>query len=109
MKITFDKEADAVYIEFSSGEFSSNKKIDDETIIDLDKNSNILGIELLNVSKRIIIANMVNVAGMSRVTSQVNTGNITIAPRLIMNNWFGSTETNISDILLLAVEVKVFL
>jgi len=53
MKITFDKEADAVYIEFSSGEFSSNKKIDDETIIDLDKNSNILGIELLNVSKRI--------------------------------------------------------
>jgi uncharacterized protein YuzE len=28
MKITFDKEADAVYIEFSSGEFASNKKID---------------------------------------------------------------------------------
>jgi len=53
MKITFDKEADAVYIEFSSGEFSSNKKIDNDTIIDLDKKGNILGIELLNVSKRI--------------------------------------------------------
>ena len=53
MKITFDKEADAVYIEFSSGEFASNKKIDDDTIIDLDKNGNILGIELLSVSKRI--------------------------------------------------------
>ena len=53
MKITFDKEADAVYIEFSSGEFSSNKKIDNNTIIDLDKKGNILGIELLNVSKRI--------------------------------------------------------
>ena len=53
MKITFDKEADAVYIEFSSGEFDSNKKIDDETIIDLDKNGQIIGIELLNVSKRI--------------------------------------------------------
>ena len=37
MKITFDKEADAVYIEFSSGEFVSNKKIDNDTIIDLDK------------------------------------------------------------------------
>lgn len=53
MKITFDKEADAVYIEFSSGEFASNKKIDDNTIIDLDKEGNLLGIELLSVSKRI--------------------------------------------------------
>lgn len=52
MKITFDKEADAMYIEFDSGEFAANKKIDDSTIIDLDKNGNILGIELLNVSKR---------------------------------------------------------
>ncbi len=53
MKITFDKEADAVYIEFSGGEFASNKKIDNDTIIDLDKNGNILGIELLSVSERI--------------------------------------------------------
>jgi len=53
MKITFDKEADALYIEFSNAEFDSNKKIDDETIIDLDKQGNIIGIELLSVSKRI--------------------------------------------------------
>lgn len=53
MKITFDREADAVYIELNEGEFVSNKKIDEDTIIDLDKNRNILGIELLNVSKRI--------------------------------------------------------
>jgi uncharacterized protein YuzE len=53
MKITFDKEADAVYIEFSEGEFASNKKIDKDTIIDLDRDGKILGIELLNVSNRI--------------------------------------------------------
>jgi len=53
MKITFDKEADAVYIELSSEEFAKNKKIDSETIIDLDKNGKIIGIELLNVSKRV--------------------------------------------------------
>ena len=53
MEITFDKEADALYIQFSEGDFASNKKIDKETIIDLDKDENILGIELLNVSKRI--------------------------------------------------------
>ncbi len=53
MKITFDKEADAVYIGFSEGEFGSNKKIDDNTIMDLDKEGRILGIELLDVSNRI--------------------------------------------------------
>ena len=53
MKITFDKEADAIYIEFSNGEFISNKKIDNDTIIDLDKDGNILGIEIINASKRI--------------------------------------------------------
>jgi uncharacterized protein YuzE len=53
MKITFDKEADALYIEFNTGEFGSNKKIDNFTIIDFDKKGNILGIELLNASQRI--------------------------------------------------------
>ena len=53
MKITHDKDADAVYIEFSDAVFNSNKKIDSDTIIDLDKEGKIIGIELLNVSKRI--------------------------------------------------------
>jgi uncharacterized protein YuzE len=53
MEINFDKEADAMYIEFSSGEFSSNRKVDGDTVLDLDKDGNILGIEILNVSKRI--------------------------------------------------------
>ncbi len=52
MKITFDKKADAVYIETSGKDFFSNRKIDDETIIDLDKDGKIIGIELLNVSER---------------------------------------------------------
>ena len=53
MEITLDKEADALYIEFSHAEFAKNKKIDDQTIIDLDENDQIIGIELLSVSKRI--------------------------------------------------------
>ena len=53
MKITYDKEADAMYIEFMEGEFSRNIKIDDNTIVDLDKDGNLLGIELLSVKKRI--------------------------------------------------------
>ena len=53
MEITFDKDADAMYIRFIKGKFFKNKKIDDFTIIDLDENDKILGIELLNVSERI--------------------------------------------------------
>lgn len=53
MEISYDKQADAMYIEFRKGEFASNKKIDDFTLVDLDKEGNILGIELLGVSKRI--------------------------------------------------------
>ncbi len=53
MKITFDREADALYIELGTGKFASNKKIDDDTIIDLNKEGKIIGIELLSVSKRI--------------------------------------------------------
>lgn len=52
MKITYDKEADAMYIEFTSQEFAKNQKIDNETIIDLDKENRIIGIELLNISKK---------------------------------------------------------
>lgn len=58
MEISYDKQADAMYIGFRKGEFAKNKKVDDFTVIDLDKNGNILGIELLNVSKRIPIESL---------------------------------------------------
>ena len=58
MEISYDKEADAMYIEFRKGEFAKNKKVDDFTIIDLDKDDKILGIELLEVSTRIPIESL---------------------------------------------------
>lgn len=53
MEIRYDKEADALYIEFQKTEFAKNKKVDDFTIIDLDKDEKIIGIEFLQVTKRI--------------------------------------------------------
>jgi len=53
MEINYDKTADALYIELRKGEFAENKKIDDITIMDLDKDGNVLGIEFLEASKRI--------------------------------------------------------
>ncbi len=70
MKITFDKEADALYIEFSEGEFASNKKIDKDTIIDLDKDGNILGIEIINASKRIAKDFLSNISVKNLVSAE---------------------------------------
>ena len=58
-----------MYIEFRKGEFASNKKIDDFTVIDLDEQGNILGIELLSVSKRIPVESLseVNVKNLLAV------------------------------------------
>lgn len=52
MKITYDKEADALYIELREGEFAKNNKINDYTIVDLDSENNLLGVEILNASER---------------------------------------------------------
>jgi len=70
MEISYDKDADAMYIEFQKGEFSKNKKIDDFTVVDLDSKGNILGIELLDVSKRIPIESLskVNVKNLPVVS-----------------------------------------
>ena len=62
MEITYDKDADSMYIEFRKGEFVKNKKMDDFTIMDLDENGNILGIELLEVSKRIPLESLSEVS-----------------------------------------------
>jgi len=52
MEITYDKEADALYVEFIKTDFGKNKKVDEHTILDLDKKGNVIGIELLDASKR---------------------------------------------------------
>ncbi|MDZ7262756.1 MAG: DUF2283 domain-containing protein, partial [candidate division KSB1 bacterium] len=49
--VTYDKEADALYIEIRKGKFSKNRKLSNSIILDLDKEENILGIEIINVSK----------------------------------------------------------
>jgi uncharacterized protein YuzE len=53
MEISYDKDADALYIKFIEGVFSKNHKVDDSVIIDYDDEGKILGIELLDVKKNL--------------------------------------------------------
>ena len=58
MKITYDKEADALYLYFQEGVFSRTKEVDKGIVLDIGKGNKILGIEILDASKRIKPKNM---------------------------------------------------
>ncbi len=51
MRVTYDEDADAMYIKLTDEKFSKNKIVDKNTILNLDKNGNVIGVELLFVKK----------------------------------------------------------
>ena len=52
MKITYDAEGDSMYIYIVNREVAKTKKIDFNTLVDLDKDGNVIGIEILFVKER---------------------------------------------------------
>jgi len=53
MKITYDKEADALYIKLSSKKPDGTVELKENVNIDVDEKDSIIGIEILNASKRL--------------------------------------------------------
>ncbi len=51
MRLTYDPEADAMYIKLTDKKFHKTKIIDKNTILNLDAEGNVIGVELLFVSK----------------------------------------------------------
>lgn len=62
MEISLDLKADALYIKFQEGKFAKNKRIDEDTIIDLDAKGRLLGIEMLNVTKKVSVKDLSDVS-----------------------------------------------
>ena len=52
MEFSFDKKANALYLRFSFDKVASTDEISDGIIVDYNKNSKIIGIEILNFTKR---------------------------------------------------------
>ena len=52
MKISYDADADAMYIKFREVEVDHTKEIDENTIIDFDKAGKVIGVEILFVKAR---------------------------------------------------------
>lgn len=57
MKITYDKQADAVYIKLNDKQaYQSSKKISDDVLVDYSKDGAVVGIEVLDASQNMPLA-----------------------------------------------------
>ena len=61
MKIEYDREADALYVQFREAFVEDNVDVADGVSVDLDKKGCIIGIEILDVSKKLSLQDMVNI------------------------------------------------
>ena len=60
MKIEFDKQADALYIYIQEKPVVKTKEVEDGILIDLDKDNRLIGLEVLDVSKRFTLSDIAN-------------------------------------------------
>ena len=61
MKIEYSKAADAIYVYFKEDFVAKSKEIEEGVIIDFDGKGQLIGIEVLDVSQRFSLADIVNV------------------------------------------------
>jgi uncharacterized protein YuzE len=52
MKVRYDRDVDVVYIQFKEGPYDTSREIDG-IVMDYDKSGGIMGIEILDASKKL--------------------------------------------------------
>lgn len=52
MKINYDKIADAIYFTVSAGKVEKSLRVNDRLVVDMSKDGNIIGMELLDTSSK---------------------------------------------------------
>ena len=58
MNISYDKDADCLYIQFQQGKVHRTKEIEEGILVDLDEEGKIYGIEIVGVSERMSIESL---------------------------------------------------
>ena len=61
MRIEYDKEADALYIQLREANVDDNIDIEEGVTIDLDEKKHIVGIEILDASKKLSLKDIINI------------------------------------------------
>jgi len=62
MKIEYSQEVDALYVHFREVLVAKSKEIEEGVVIDLDEDGHMIGIEILDASKRLRPNELVNVS-----------------------------------------------
>ena len=58
MKLKIDEEADALYLRLDESAIVESKEVQPGVILDFDKENKVVGIEVLNLSKRVARENL---------------------------------------------------
>ncbi len=61
MRIEYDKEADALYIQLREVYVDDNIDIEEGLTVDLDEKRHVVGIEILDASKKLSLRDMANI------------------------------------------------
>ena len=62
MKIEYSKSADALYVYFREVKVAKSKEVEEGVIVDFDRQGHIVGIEILEASRRLKPNELVNVS-----------------------------------------------
>lgn len=62
MKVSYDEEADALYIKLRDGDYDESDEVQEGIILDYDGEGNLLAIEILNASTRFTLQDLTNVS-----------------------------------------------
>jgi len=76
LKIEYDKEADALYIQLREASIEDNIDIEEGVTVDLDDKKHIVGIEILDASKRLSLKDLVNITIENLPVEKVETAPI---------------------------------
>jgi len=61
LRIEYDKEADALYIQLREASVDNNIDIEEGVTVDLDEKKHIVGIEILDASKKLSLKDIINI------------------------------------------------
>jgi uncharacterized protein YuzE len=61
LRIEYDKEADALYIQLRKACVDDNIDIEEGVTVDLDEKRHVVGIEMLDASKKLSLEDLVNI------------------------------------------------
>ena len=76
MKIEYDKEADALYIQLKETRVFDNIDIEDGVTIDIDEKGHIIGIEILDATKKLSRKDISNIIIENLPIEKVETATI---------------------------------